>query len=144
MTRSLKWTHVVVGLFVVLACAVGARVASAIQRDQSDGWQIPMNAQAEASPVAATPAAVARGRDIYRDKCARCHGPSGRGDGVDADPDHRPSDLTDGARAARNPDGVMFYKVWNGRRKPKMPSFSAQLSREDVWTVIQYVKTLRK
>jgi hypothetical protein len=22
----------------------------------------------------------------------------------------------------RNPDGVMFYKIWNGRAKPRMPA----------------------
>ena len=61
-----------------------------------------------------------------------------------ARPDHPPSDLTDGTRAARNPDGVMFYKIWNGRVRPKMPAFKTDVSREDVWTVIQYIKTLRK
>ena len=38
----------------------------------------------------------------------------------------------------------MFYKIWNGRRDPKMPAFKTDISREDVWTVIQYVKTLRR
>ena len=31
-------------------------------------------------------------------------------------------DLTVARRAARNPDGVVFYKIWNGRQKPKMPA----------------------
>jgi CubicO group peptidase (beta-lactamase class C family) len=31
----------------------------------------------------------------------------------------------------------MFYKIWNGRSKPKMPPFKTDISREDVWTVIQ-------
>jgi hypothetical protein len=46
--------------------------------------------------------------------------------------------------AARNPDGVMFYRIWNGRAKPKMPAMKADLTRTDVWTIVQYVKTLRK
>jgi hypothetical protein len=39
---------------------------------------------------------------------------------------------------------VMFYKIWNGRTKPKMPAMKADISPADVWAVIQYVKTLRK
>ena len=27
-----------------------------------------------------------------------------------------------GARATNNPDGVVFYKIWNGRSSPKMPT----------------------
>ena len=38
----------------------------------------------------------------------------------------------------------MFYKIWNGRAKPKMPAMSMEITRADVWVVIHYVKTLRK
>jgi hypothetical protein len=65
-------------------------------------------------------------------------------DGPDADPDDPPADLTDASRASRNPDGVMFYKIWNGRNEPKMPAFKTDISREEVWTVIQFVKTRRR
>jgi mono/diheme cytochrome c family protein len=53
-------------------------------------------------------------------------------------------DLTNGKRADRNPDGVVFYKVWNGRKKPKMPAFSAELSEDEAWAVVAYVQSLRK
>ena len=144
MTRRSSTVWRVVALVVGLGLLGGTSAQMTAQREQSDGWQIPPNAQAETNPVAATPAVLAKGKDLYGGKCRRCHGPAGKGDGADADPDHRPADLTDSARAARNPDGVMFYKIWNGRRRPKMPAFSSDLSREEVWTVIQYVKTLRK
>ena len=110
----------------------------------SEGWQIPDGAAAQTCPVPATPETLTKGKALFKSKCQRCHGVGGTGDGPDADPDHPPSDLTDGTRAARNPDGVMFYKIWNGRVRPKMPAFKMDLSREDVWTVIQYIKTLRK
>ena len=53
-------------------------------------------------------------------------------------------DLTRAARAAKNSDGVVFYKVWNGRRKPKMPAFKDKLTKEQIWAVVAYVQTLRK
>jgi mono/diheme cytochrome c family protein len=53
-------------------------------------------------------------------------------------------DLTVAKRAARNPDGVVFYKVMNGRRKPKMPAFKEELTQEQVWAVVAYAQSLRK
>jgi mono/diheme cytochrome c family protein len=127
-------------LTLVLLLAAGGVAA----RQGSDGWRIPENAETVANPIAADEKVLEKGREIYRSKCARCHGPVGRGDGSEADPDRPPGDLTDASRAPRNPDGVMFYKIWNGRGSPKMPAFSSDLSRDEVWTVIHYVKTLRK
>ena len=125
--------------------AVAATLHANLQNpNASDGWQIPEGAAAQTYPVPATPATLIEGKALFKSKCQRCHGVSGTGNGPDADPDHPPSDLTDGTRAARNPDGVMFYKIWNGRVRPKMPAFKTDVSREDVWTVIQYIKTLRK
>ena len=57
--------------------------------------------------------------------------------------------LTVAARAARNHDGVIFYKVWNGHsiqlrtEVVDMPSFEGKLSKDDVWAVVEYLKVLR-
>ena len=110
----------------------------------SSGWRIPEGAATEVSPAAAGAATVARGQRLFKSKCQSCHGVAGRGGGADADPGHPPADLTDARVAARNPDGVLFYKVWNGRAKPKMPAMKLDLTRDDVWAVVAYVKTLRK
>jgi mono/diheme cytochrome c family protein len=126
-----------------LVVMLAAAALTASQRE-SDGWQIPQGAASEANPIALDAATLEKGRQVFRSKCQRCHGPAGRGDGSEADPDRPPPDLTDASRAARNPDGVLFYKVWNGRRKPKMPAFSSELSRDEAWTVVHYVKSLRK
>jgi len=132
-------------LITRLTFAASGRVDATDQRlSASDGWLLPAAAAGEANPIAPTPSIVAKGKDLYKSKCQRCHGVTGKGNGPDADRDHPPGNLTDGSRASRNPDGVMFYKVWNGRAKPKMPTFKTDLSREDVWTVIHYVKTLRQ
>jgi mono/diheme cytochrome c family protein len=95
-----------------------------------DSWQIPPKAAEEQNPIAPGDKVMAKGKQIYASKCERCHGPAGKGDGHDADPDHMPEDLTDPQRASRNPDGVIFYKVWNGRKKPKMPAFKTEMTRK--------------
>jgi mono/diheme cytochrome c family protein len=129
----------------VLAMAVTILLAAGLgaQRSASSGWQLPVEADTEINPLPATEKVVGRGREIYQSKCRRCHGPLGKGDGPDADPGRRPGDLTDPGRAARNPDGIIFYKVWNGRRSPDMPAFKSEMEREDVWAVVHYVKQLR-
>ena len=129
-------------IHLTLAIAVVSVIAQSAAG--SDGWRIPEGAAAETNPEALSPAAIARGQNLYKSKCQRCHGVDGSGHGPDADPDHPPGDLSDGRRASRNPDGVMFYKMWNGRAKPRMPAMKTDLSRADAWKVIGYVKTLRK
>jgi mono/diheme cytochrome c family protein len=108
------------------------------------GWTIPAGAAQEPNPIAASPEVLEKGKSLFHSKCEKCHGKSGKGDGPDADSDEPPEDLTDASRASRNPDGVMFYKVWNGRKSPKMPAFKTELSKDEVWTVIHYAKSLRK
>ena len=131
-----------VGLWLVAVANV-ADVAGQVQ-DASDGWRIPDGAAAEQSPVPVNGAVIARGKDLYRSKCQRCHGPDGDGRGPEADPAHPPADLTDARRASRNPDGVMFYKIWNGRAKPRMPAMKSEVPAADAWAIVHYVKTLRK
>jgi mono/diheme cytochrome c family protein len=128
----------------ILLAGVAVGSAHGQAPGSSDGWQIPVDAAREVSPIPATPAAIAKGKEIFLAKCRRCHGAAGRGNGPEADPDHPPGDLTDASRASRNPDGVIFYKIWNGRGKPKMPALKSDLSRDEVWTVIRYIKTLRQ
>jgi mono/diheme cytochrome c family protein len=42
---------------------------------------------------------------------------------------------------SRNPDGVMFYKIWNGRHDPRMPAFKSEMTKEEVWEVVTYITT---
>jgi mono/diheme cytochrome c family protein len=111
---------------------------------RSGGWTLPTTAEEEKNPLAGDPGAVAAGKELFMKNCKRCHGPGGKGDGPDADPDSmQDMDLTQARRAARNPDGVVFYKVWNGRTKPKMPAFKDDLSKDQVWQIVSYVQTIR-
>ena len=103
------------------------------------------DAQQKKSPLTADAKVLEVGKSIFKNKCQKCHGPAGLGDGPDADPDHAEDmDLTKASRAAKNPEGVMFYKVSNGRKKPKMPAFKEQLNETQIWSVVAYAQTLRK
>lgn len=109
------------------------------------GWTLPPNAADEKNPFAGDPKAIEAGKVLFKKQCERCHGPGGKGDGKDADPDvQQDMDLTVARRAARNPDGVVFYKMWNGRAKPKMPAVKDDLTKEQAWQIVSFVQTLRQ
>jgi mono/diheme cytochrome c family protein len=108
------------------------------------GWQLPPDAAETKNPLTVDAKLLATGKSIFKEKCQKCHGAAGRGDGPDADPDADNMDLTEAKRAERNADGVVFFKVWNGRKKPKMPAQKEELTKEQVWAVVAHVQTLRK
>lgn len=116
-------------------------LASAIAPGQTHNWTIPPNARNEKSPLTSSPVLLKKGHAIFMSRCQKCHGPAGKGDGPDRDPKNPPANLT-ASHADENPDGVLFYKVWNGQ-PPKMPAFKSVITREEVWTVVEYAKSLR-
>lgn len=142
-------------VFVVVGLALSLTLVTAHARGQAAGqarqggngragWTIPAAAAQEKNPLTVNDSVVAAGQKLYRSKCQRCHGAEGKGNGIDADPAHRDTmNLTLAARTERNPDGVVFYKIWNGRSSPKMPVFSEELSKEQAWAIVAYVQTLR-
>jgi len=140
MRRVTMWMAPValwVFALVMVAAAQG-------QRGGGGGWTLPPTAQTEKSPITVNDAALAAGKKVYSSKCERCHGKAGKGDGPDGEPEHmQDMDLTVAARAARNPDGVVFYKMWNGRASPKMPAQRDDLSKEQGWALVAYVQSLR-
>lgn len=140
MTRRLVLSVLTIGVAMV-ALATAQENPPA----QRSGWTVPADADETKNPLTVDAKLLATGRVLFNDKCSRCHGPGGLGDGPDSDPDARERmNLTDPTRADRNSDGVVFHKVWNGRSRPKMPAFKDELSKEQVWAVVAYVQTLRK
>ena len=130
----------------VMSFAIVSTRAAQEQASNPNGWQLPPTATDEKNPFAGDAKAVAAGKELFLKNCKRCHGPGGLGDGPDADPDTaQDMDLTVAKRASRNPDGVVFYKLWNGRKKPKMPAFKNEgLTKDQAWQIVAFVQTLRK
>jgi len=104
-------------------------------------WVAPAEAKKLKNPVAPTPENLSAARAIYMDKCANCHGDKGLGDGPEAGMyDVQPSNLADAHMMSEMTDGEIFWKIGEGN-KP-MPSFKKQLSDEQRWQVVNYVRTL--
>ena len=125
---------VTVGISVMVAVLASSfALVAAPARPQGDDWTIPDDALRLTSPIAPTPAALKKGQDLFKSNCEKCHGSQGKGNGRYADPNHPPANLTE-SRASENPDGVLFYRIWNGK-KP-MPAFKSLMTKDDVWTVV--------
>lgn len=86
-------------------------------------------------------AARERGAVVFAAYCETCHGPAGLGDGLVAKRGFPapPSLLAPRARAMA--DGQMFHILTYGQTN--MPSYAAQVGRDDRWRVIAYVRTLQ-
>jgi mono/diheme cytochrome c family protein len=106
-------------------------------------WVIPPEAKTMTNPVGDSEAALQRARPIYRENCAQCHGESGRGDGREAKSHSTlPPDFTEPGRIANQEDGVLFYKISEGKRP--MPSFRRRLTEEQRWELVVLVRWFAK
>ena len=92
------------------------------------------------NPFVATPENFERGQYIYVNYCQVCHGATGGGDGplIPKYP-NPPSYHTEKSKAL--PDGNMFHVITMGRNN--MPSHAGQVSSEDRWKVILYIRKLQ-
>lgn len=135
------WAAAVIAFAAATVASVDLSSATA---PQARGWTLGPDADTKQNPLTTDDKTLAAGRAIFKQKCQRCHGPGGLGDGPDADPDATDMDLTNPKRVERNPDGVVFYKVSNGRGSPKMPAFKEELNEQQIWMVVTYVQSLRK
>lgn len=93
------------------------------------------------SPLPMTKATVEEGKVIYGKFCVHCHGETGMGDGaVVTKGGHAPPNAYNGPLKTL-PEGKMFHTLTYG--KGMMGSHASQLTKEERWTVIQYVKFLQ-
>ena len=95
------------------------------------------------NPCSATDeAALARGAKVFAVYCAPCHGGAGRGDGLVAQRGFPPPPSFHADRALTMKDGQMFHVVTYGFGN--MPSYAAQVSREDRWKAILHIRDLQR
>lgn len=102
------------------------------------------------NPVLATPASVAAGAAVYESYCTVCHGPSGLGDGrlaaATAAYGQRPPNLTDAIWQHGGSDGEIFVAIRDGftnGQQVLMDGFRDQITDEETWHVVNYLKQLR-
>lgn len=96
------------------------------------------------NPYPANVAAMARGSALYFSKgCPVCHGENGRGDGPEkAQLRFPPADFTNRNRMITRGDPDLFWAIVRGREKTKMPAYGKELSENEVWDLVNYLRSL--
>lgn len=113
-----------------------------LQPKQPKPWPVPAEYKNKANPVKATSESVKEGKTLYIKHCASCHGKTGLGDGPKAKLlDTFSGDLTSSAYQSQT-DGEHYYKTLVGR--DEMPAYKGKLSDEEMWSIVNYMRTFKK
>jgi mono/diheme cytochrome c family protein len=100
------------------------------------------------NPIPSDQTSLTHGQEMYQIHCALCHGDQGKGDGPIAEELVRnPADLTN-INATQLSDGELFQVITDGVRpgeglKGGMPDLRENLSVNDRWDVVNYVRSLQ-
>ena len=100
-------------------------------------------AQALENPVEATRESLAAGRQRYVFLCRQCHGNRGAGDGDMSHAGGIPSDFTDDVWTHGASDGEIFTVIKEGV-SADMQGYGNQLRDEDIWNLVNYIKSLSR
>ena len=91
-------------------------------------------------PVPTSPESVAAGRKLYEQHCQVCHGASGRGDGPSAKNLYpAPADMH--VHVPLHPDADLYQYIRKGIPETAMPSFAEKLTNEELWDLVNYLKS---
>jgi putative copper resistance protein D len=88
---------------------------------------------------------ISNGSVLFGEHCANCHGPQGKGNGTRAETlSTEPSDLLTEPHTARHTVGNFFHWLSHGIPGTDMPGFSAILSEENRWDLVNYLHALSR
>lgn len=122
----------------------------------SERWEEEKDYQEEPIEIGAVPAPTSglllAGKGVYKEmKCAKCHGPLGKGDGPSApelEDDNGlpivPRDFTDPSQFVASSEPAGIYQTFTtGFDGTPMPSYADFLDEEQRWQLVWYVMSLR-
>ena len=130
----------VVGL--ALVCLAPAALAGTQDENPAEP-QEHSEPQAVANPIESTGESRAIGRQRYVFMCRECHGNRGLGDGDMAHAGGVPSDFTDDVWDHGESDGEIFAVIKEGV-SADMQGYANRLSDEEIWHVVNYLRSLSR
>lgn len=140
------------GLSLVLIAGLG--LSCPAQAEEQDPLQkrVPLGVRAEVeamkNPMMPSAENIAKGKALFEGKglCYKCHGPEGKGNGRLAEfLDPSPRNFTNPAWQKNRTDGELLWIIKNGSEGTGMTSMApSEISIEEAWQVISYIRTLGK
>ncbi len=128
-------TLAIVLIFLVSAAALLA------QSTAGPSCSNPSDIAGIVNPVKPTAESLAQGKKYYGYDCAMCHGSNGNGKG-DVDTGQKLPDLTEPTALKEKTDGELFCALKTG--KGHMPLENIRVTPNELWNLINYVKSLSK
>lgn len=129
------WQDRVIGTGIGAALLLAGGLILLINKDD------PTPTALAANPIPLTEASIEAGHEVFLANCTSCHGQTGEGDGpAAASLNPPPANLTE-PHVAVHTDGDLHWWITNGI-KPSMPPFGEALTEEEIWNVINYVRSL--
>ncbi len=99
--------------------------------------------QATADSAGARGDPLVLGAKVYKDRCALCHGPEGKGDGpAAAGLNPKPRNHTDGTYMNSRTDDQLLQVIRGG--KGAMPAWGSVLSEQEIQAVLKHVRSLAR
>jgi cytochrome c553 len=126
-------------LFIVSAAVL---LLSATLVAQTKPWVVPANYKSMKNPIAMSDASTLAGQTLYNKTCTPCHGKTGLGDGVKVKSlKTTPGNFSKDEFQSQT-DGEHFYKTKIGRGE--MTKYEGKLSDDDIWNLVNYMRTFKK
>ncbi len=90
------------------------------------------------------PAEIQKGKTVFEQNCAVCHGVAGDVGGVNTkEMSPVPSNFTDPAFWKGKTDALLYRTILNGSSR-EMPGYRDLLTPQEIRDVLEYIKTFRK
>lgn len=109
---------------------------------QTKSWVVPANFKSMKNPVIQSEAGSKTGLALFTKNCVSCHGKTGQGNGVKvAALKNYPGDFSRSEFQTLT-DGEIFFRIKTG--KDEMPKFEGKLLDEEIWNVVNYLRSFKK
>lgn len=126
-------------VLIVFTVMVTVSFANEGGADTTNSWSAPASAKNIKNPIKVTQDNIEKGKTIFAQQCAVCHGKSGKGDGPSAQYLGKPLPDFTSANFSQQSDGEIFWKLTNGNAP--MPTFEKIISEEQRWQLINFIRT---
>ena len=136
-----KFFYLILAVLTLSLFAVSSPINNGLN-DQNGAWKAPKEANDLKNPFVDNKAELVKGKKLYNQMCAVCHGAKGKGDGVaGAALNPKPTNFTLASVQAQS-DGALFWKLSEGRTP--MASYKKMLKEDQRWQLVNYLKTFKK